>query len=289
MKLELFLSILSTQVYFNFDQYITLKGLFESPDDFINRYRLVMSSKECERIECVKAFDQVYKIYNYCNENRIQIWYPGHPSYPDLFLKLSRPPLFLSLKGQLPTDISFLSIVGSRNPSSRVLSWMNTYLPEIVKHYGVISGAARGVDQMAHKMAIRGQKPTIAFLPSGLSAIYPSDFSKWQDAILENGGGLISEYHPFQQIRPAHFAERNRMIACLGLIVLICEAQLRSGSYMTARLAIENSKTLCVLPSFPSDISNAGGLNLLFQGAFPIRDDKDILVLLEAEKIRCHV
>lgn len=289
MNISEFLSIYSTQIYINFEQYITWRSLFNTPEDFKNNLDQVLEEEERNRIKANAVFDKIDKIYSECVRSKSKILYPHHIEYPFSFLNLKRPPLFLNLKGELPNSAQALSVVGSREPSLRVVDWMTTYLPNVVKKgYCIVSGAARGVDQEAHKVCIRAQKPTVAFLPSGLKSIYPRDFQKYEAQILEYGGAILSEYEPFREVMPHHFSERNRMIAMMGGIVLVCEAKIRSGSYMTARLAIENSRTLCVLPSFPSDLKNAGGLNLLFEGAFPIRDDQDMLTLLGIQSVSCE-
>lgn len=231
-------------------------------------------------------FDEVLKDYEFFQKNKIHHLYPNHPLYPRDFYSLENPPLFLSLMGDLKClQKDKISVVGSRYPTTSALEWMNVNLDSIVQDGAVlVSGAARGIDQMAHSVCLRNQKPTIAFLPSGLGEIYPQEFSKWKDKIIEYGGLLISEYRYNQPIHRHHFHERNRMIAKLGLFLLVCEARRKSGSTMTARLAIDNSKTVCILPGFPSAKNSQGCLDLLFQGAMPIRDSDDLKVLLGAEK-----
>lgn len=286
MNISEFLAIYSTQSYINFDQFITWRGLFKDPEDFRRNYDQVIDDEERLKIKSLSIFDRVDRIFLDCINHKSQILHPYHPDYPDTFLNLKRPPLFLNIKGRLLSSYNAFSVVGSREPSLRVVDWMQTYLPNVIKNgYGIVSGAARGVDQEAHKICLRAGQSTIAFLPSGLRSVYPRDFIKYEDHILSMGGALISEYEPRREVMPHHFSERNRMIAMLGSLVLVCEAKIRSGSFMTARLAIENCKTLCVLPSFPTDTKNAGGLNLLFEGAFPIRDDKDLLTLLAVSNL----
>lgn len=277
-----FLAILSTQVPMRFEQYLTWSSLYPKVSDFISESKYLLA-ESCDLNESLKCID---KIWDYHIKHKTQILFPHHEQYPSQFAFLKDPPLFLMVQGHFEKNRKYVSVVGSREPSQHVLDWMRTYLPYIVKKdYVIVSGAARGVDLEAHLVSLRSQKPTVAFLPSGLHNIYPKSFLAYQNDILESGGCLISEYDPFKSVIPYHFSQRNRMIASLGLLVLVCEAKLRSGSYMTARLAIESSKTICVLPSFPTDIRNAGGLNLLFEGAFPIRDQKDLLTLLECHQL----
>lgn len=283
-----FLSILSTHACgFGFKQFQSLHTLIDIYD--IKRDpHLLFGQKLPENIaENKDWFDDVIRDYEFLQKKKIQHIYPNHPLYPNEFYSLEKPPLFLSMIGDLGALAQKkVSVVGSRHPTTQALEWMDTHLAPLSQSGVVlVSGAARGIDQRAHLVAIRSQKPTIAFLPSGLGEMYPPEFFKWKDKIIENGGLIISEYGYQQPIHRHHFHERNRMIAKLGLFLLVCEARRNSGSTMTARLAIENSKTVCVLPGFPSNKNSQGCLDLLFQGAMPVRDYDDLKILLSAENV----
>jgi DNA protecting protein DprA len=286
MKPVEFLSILSTQVPgLNFKIFQNLHGIIDIYD-FKKDPNIIFGSELPEKLQS-DWFEKVLNSYEYLLRNRIHHLYPDHKYYPKEFYTLEKPPLFLSLMGNLDClNKTKISVVGSRHPTVSALEWMDLHLDPIVNSGAVIvSGAARGIDQKAHSVALKNNKPTIAFLPSGLGNIYPSEFSRWKDRIMDSGGLLVSEYSYDKAINAHHFHERNRMIAKLGLFLLVCEARRKSGSTMTARLAIENSKTVCVLPGFPSQKNSQGCLDLLFQGALPIRDHEDLRVLIDAEKM----
>lgn len=286
-----FLSILSSQMPgLSFNSFQALHTLIDIHDMRKNP-SLIFGQTLPEEIKNNKNwFDDVLKDYEFMQKNKIHHLYPNHPLYPDEFYTLEKPPLFLSLIGNLLSlQQRKVSVVGSRYPTEPVLEWMDMHLKPLVEMGAVIvSGAARGIDQRAHLVSLKNLKPTIAFLPSGLGQMYPPDFSKWKDKILETGGAIVSEYRYDQPIHRHHFHERNRMIAKLGLFLLVCEARRKSGSTMTARLAIENSKTVCVLPGFPSHKNSQGCLDLLYEGALPIRDSEDLKVLFNAETVSCE-
>lgn len=228
-------------------------------------------------------FKEGYRIIEWCNKNNADVLLYGEPDYPKEFYLLNDPPLILSYQG-LPVwkNRNMLSVVGSRHPSPKSLDWMDQHLAPLVREgLCLVSGAARGIDQRAHLISIRNKTPTVAFLPAGLDQIYPKEFSVWRDKITDHGGALVSEYSPFQSMRKHHFLERNRMIARLGRCLLVVEARAQSGSSMTARLAIENSQSVCVLPAFPNDQNFRGSVDLLFTGAFPIRDAIDLKQLMD--------
>jgi DNA processing protein len=289
MRIQEFLSILArSQKKINFhdferlDHVIDIYDVKKRPQDFFSH------SIAAELKEKKNWFDEVLREYELLQKKNLFLLYPNHEFYPKDFLTLEKPPLYLAVKGSLSIlQQPRVSVVGSRHPSARVLDWMDRHLSPLVNEECVlVSGAARGVDQRAHAICLRKKKPTIAFLPSGLMQAYPQEFQKWIDKIVEYGGAVLSEYPCNQYIHSHHFHERNRMIATLGYFLLVCEARRRSGSIMTARLAIENSKCVSVVPSFPEETSNQGCVDLLFQGAFPIRDFQDLRGLYELEKIK---
>jgi DNA processing protein len=237
-----------------------------------------------------KDLHEAIEIRDWCHQNGIRIYYPAHPHYPQDFLALEEPPLFLScmIGTESPPWLApSISIVGSREPLDRSIGWMDQNLPEFLRMapVPVISGGARGVDQKAHSISLRSGLPTVAVIPSGLARIYPADFGAWVPEILEAGGALLSPYHPRQEIRKFHFEGRNRLIAALGKILLVIEARRRSGSIMTARLASEMGRTLAALPSFPGESRSAGSLELLFSGAMMVRDAGDLAVLFDLSRV----
>ncbi len=222
-----------------------------------------------------------------------QVLSPFHPSYPTEFFDLEQPPLFLSCLG----DVSALSarrriaIVGSRELSNRCERWMESELTRFLKMSDdtvIISGGARGADQAAHLAAVRTGRPTIVFLPSGLNQIFPGDLKAWVSPILKAGGAIVSAYAPDDSIRNFRFEGRNRLIAALSQLVFVTEASRRSGSVMTARLATELGRDLCVLPSFPGEMVGQGTLDLMVNGAEPIRDAEDLFAMLCRSSVRAR-
>lgn len=230
------------------------------------------------------ALDAAKEILERCLAEGAQVLHPGHADYPDEFFDLIDPPLFLAYRGKpVWKERPCLSVVGSREPGPVALEWMELHLDEVIRRRGMVtvSGGARGIDQKAHAISIRAGRPTVAFLPSGLFRLYPADFAAWIPEILACGGAVLSEFHPLKEMRRHHFEKRNRMIAALGRLLFVVEARRRSGSTMTARLARELSRTVCVLPSSPGNPRAAGTLDLLFDHAFPLRDAADLITLFD--------
>lgn len=227
---------------------------------------------------------EAQSIVNQIRAMGAQVLSPFHPEYPNPLLRLERPPLFLSCLGSpcWKTSTNFLSVVGSRRPARESLLWIEEHLAPVVRgnRWNVVSGAAIGIDQEAHRVSIMNKLPTVAFLPSGLGAVYPSNFRSWIQPIVERGGAILSEYAPRQEIRKYHFQRRNRLIAAMSSAVLVVEARRRSGSTMTAYFCLEHNFNCGVVPGHPASPNFKGSLDLLTSGAQIIRDQEDLIILM---------
>lgn len=211
---------------------------------------------------------------------------PVDCDFPSDFLNLEDPIFLFRYRGHpIWTLRKNFGVVGAREPDDRSLEWLDDNLSTVLRQLpvAVISGGARGIDQKAHILALRSGCPTVVALPSGLSQVYPSQIQDLCEAVIDGGGAVISEYSNKERMQKSHFVERNRLIVSLSQVVLAVDIARRSGSMISARQAIQQSKPLLVLPSHPMDFKNAGGLDLLIEGATPVRDDKDLLIILEAE------
>ena len=225
--------------------------------------------------------DQARSEWDWCVSRKAHLTVPGDEDYP--FNDLENPPLLLSYLGSVCwKGRRCLSVVGSREPGVESLLWMETYLPRLLKEseLTLVSGGARGVDQKAHGIAVQMGQPTLSFLPSGLGQFYPPSFASWLPHILAQGGAVMSQFSPHNQIRKSHFHRRNRLIAAISKVVFIVEARRKSGSLLTATHALSLGKPICSLPSHPLDIKALGSLDLLVDGAVMIRDDKDLQVFI---------
>lgn len=211
-----------------------------------------------------------------------QFTYPGDSNYPNTLLKSQSPPLFLSYFGkECWKNQNLITVVGTRHPNFDAIEWTRSHLYRLANAgYIIISGAAVGCDQAAHHAALFCQKPTIAILPSGLLNPYPKNTPALIDKIINTGGAVLSEYTAFQSIRKWHFYQRNRILACLSPLTLVIQATTRSGSTLTARLAIENGRDVACLPSSPNETRGCGTLKLIKEGAHLVRHADDIIELL---------
>lgn len=216
---------------------------------------------------------------NWCLKNNTWWLHPQSELYPQALRNLAQPPLLLTVKGSSRwLQCPCLSVVGSRQPSQEALDWMEAYFSAFLKDvdHCVVSGGARGIDQKAHFLALRNQRLTVCFLPSGLAYPYPQSWVKWEKDFLSKGGVMVSSFSPFQKIQKSHFHVRNELIVAVSSAVFVVEAKRRSGSMMTAKLAATQGKAVCTLPVSPMKATGQGSLDLLFDGAFLLRDDIDL-------------
>ncbi len=183
-------------------------------------------------------------------------------------------------------DFKFLTIIGSRNHSQYAKEALEKIISELSGYnIIIISGLALGIDTWAHKLALKYNLKTIAVPGSGISteSLYPkSNFSLAQD-ILNNEGVLLSEFEPNFKATPWSFPQRNRVMAGLADLVLVVEAGEKSGTIITAKLALDYNREVAVIPNSIFSNFSAGSNKLLKTGAQPIFSGKDILELLNLE------
>lgn len=196
-------------------------------------------------------------------------------AYPEKLRQIYRPPMVLFTRG----DISLLqkeiiTIVGSRYPTKYSQDVINRLVPNIVQSGQVVaSGLAKGVDALAHKAALFNQGKTIAVIGNGLNFSYPMQNFALQEEIVQKGL-LISEYLPDTPPRPYRFPERNRILAGLSQSVIVTEAKEKSGSLITANLALQENRDIYAVPGPITNALSVGPNQLIEAGATPIVDFK---------------
>ena len=202
----------------------------------------------------------------------------GEEEYPELLGHIADPPVLLFVRGALPQGFT-VGVVGSRRASHygrQVAEKIGRDLAGVGVH--IVSGLARGIDTVAHRAALEGGGTTTAVLGSGIDRIYPPENVKLAGQILQQGGAVVSEYLPGTPPLPHNFPRRNRIIAGLSRGLLVVEAHLRSGSLITARLALEENRDLFVVPGSVLKETFLGSHRLIQDGAKLVTEARDILV-----------
>ena len=207
--------------------------------------------------------------------------------YPDLLRHIPGPPPVIAVRGGAALDwTKTVGMVGARNASTAGLRMTRLLAGELgAAGYAIVSGLARGIDAAAHVAAL--DTGTIAVLAGGLDRIYPEQNISLSEEIVARGGALISEMPLGWEPRARDFPRRNRIVSGLSLGVIVIEAAKRSGSLITARLALEQNRDVFAVPGSPLDARSEGANALIQQGAMLVTAASDIInSLAEADPCR---
>ena len=234
------------------------------------------------------------------------IWHIGHPDYPEPLLHLADPPLLLYVEGQVDQSLGpAVSVVGSRNPTPQGRQTAMQFGRALAEAgICVVSGMALGVDGASHLGALQFAKPpgprssavdssrsgasssfwtTVGVVGTGLDQVYPRHHQELAAEVIAHGV-LISEYPLGTPPLAANFPQRNRLIAALGLGTLVVEAAMRSGSLITARMALDMGREVMAVPGSIHAMQSHGCHWLIRQGAKLVANVKDIL-----EELQIHI
>ncbi len=193
----------------------------------------------------------------------------GEAGFPPLLTVIDGPPKRLFYRGQLDAlERPCVAVVGARNCTRDGRAAAERF----AAHLGecgvtVVSGLAHGIDTAAHQGALAAGGQTVAVLGCGADRIYPARNTSLAHRILTGGGALLSEYEPGTPPAKHRFPERNRIISGLSTAVLVVEASERSGSLITARVALEQGRDVLAVPGAIGNATSAGCLRLIREGA----------------------
>jgi len=196
-----------------------------------------------------KAFDEADRDLIEYQRKDIALLCVADKEYPKYLKEIDEPPLLLYLKGKTELlNTKSVAVVGTRRPTRYGVKVAKDFTREFaLSGLTVVSGMARGIDTIAHQTALEAEAPTIAVMGCGLDICYPAENRALKERI-EKEGLAVSEYPLSERAQAFHFPERNRIISGLSLGVFIPEATLRSGSLITARLAVEQGRELFLVP-----------------------------------------
>ena len=199
--------------------------------------------------------------------------------YPVSLREIPDPPPYLFVRGPAPLhQPGCLAIVGARAASEAGLRMAHRLGMELAaKGFTVVSGLARGVDGAAHQGALDGGGRTVAVMGCGIDVIYPPEHRKLAEAIIEGGGAIVSELPLGTQPMAENFPTRNRILSGLCLGVVIVEAAEKSGSLITARMALEQNRQVFAVPGSPLTGKTRGSNRLLKDGAKLVECVEDVI------------
>jgi DNA processing protein len=228
--------------------------------------RIGFTEERCFAWRAWRAQFDIDRVLTLCEREEIQLLFDSDPLYPPLLQQTHAPPQLLFVRGMLSTAPA-IAIVGSRR--------CTRYGQEIATRFGselaqqgcvVVSGLALGIDGYAHRGALDVNGLTHAIVANGLdeASWYPREHVRLANEILSKNGCLLSEQPPGIRPRRESFPIRNRLIAGFSLATVVIEAVEKSGSLITARLALEENREVLAVPG-PLFQPTSRGPHLLIQ------------------------
>ena len=207
----------------------------------------------------------------------------GDPEYPPLLLQTADPPLLLHVHGRVELlQAMSVAVVGSRHPSPQGADNARAFAAHLSRAgWTIVSGLALGIDSAAHEGALDGAGSTVAVLGTGLDRIYPARHHALAHRVAAQGL-LVSEFPIGTPPLRENFPMRNRIIAGLSQGTLVVEAAVRSGSLITARMALESGRDVFAIPGSIHSPQSRGCHALIKQGAKLVDAADDVLSELRA-------
>ena len=245
------------------------------------RFLNFLESRDVDTILRSKKEWEIEKCWEKLQEQGIRMIPYFSEEYPKKLTNISQPPYALYVKGSLPRENQVsVAIVGARRCTH--------YGEQIALEYGealasegiqIISGMARGIDGAGQRGALNAGGATYGVLGCVVDICYPREnIGLYMD--IQQKGGIISEQIPGQPPLPAYFPERNRIISGLADVVLVIEAKEKSGSLITADMALEQGKDVYALPGPVTSSMSQGCHRLIRQGAGILISPEDLLIEL---------
>ena len=239
----------------------------------------ILNDKELKAFRLHKSNMNVQREYKELLDKEIRIVTYDMAEYPEKLKDITSPPFALYVKGSLPSqDKKSVAIVGARECTPYGDKYAISYGKCLAKNdVQVISGMARGIDSLGHRGSIDGGGKTFAVVGCGADICYPKENIGLYNDIIENGGGIISEYIPGTSPLAKNFPARNRLISGLSDAVIVIEARVRSGSLITADMALEQGKDVYALPGPVNSDLSEGCNRLIYQGAGILLSEKQLI------------
>lgn len=212
-----------------------------------------------------------------CAKKHIKVCSQGDGMYPELLQEIHNPPVVLFYRGTLQNHLPRIAMVGARKVTAYGRAAGENMAAALAKKgFSIVSGAAMGVDTCCHQGALmRGT--TEAVLGCGVDVAYPASNARLLAEIAEKGA-IISEYLPASPPKSGNFPARNRIISGMSLGTVVVEAARRSGSLITAELALSQGRDVFAVPGSIFSSVSRGCNHLIQEGAKLVLDSNDIMV-----------
>lgn len=212
-------------------------------------------------------------------EKQIEIVTIDSNKYPEKLRTIKQSPYLLYVRWDLREERKMLGVVGSRRSTSYGKKILEKIIPELVRsHCGIVSGGAHGIDALSHAITLESGWYTISVFGSGIDIFYPSENTKLFEGIIKSGWALVSIFPIGTQPEPYYFPIRNEIVAALSDGIIIPEAGNKSGTLITANLALEHGRDVFAVPGDIFRETSSGTNTLIARGeAKCIQSAQDIL------------
>lgn len=260
------------EVYNNFTSIQTKSNYFKGKLTNISKEEILEKAKKLE-------------VWN--KKNNVMFININDKDYPEELKLIDEPPYGLFYKGNINCLKSKkVAFVGSRNCTNYGIEVTKILTKELISYsISIISGGARGIDSIAHNIAVNEGGSTVIVLGCGIDIIYPSsNASLYKKAI--DKGLILTEFLPKTPPMGYNFPRRNRIISGLSQVVLIIEAAKKSGSLITASYALEQGKDVMAVPGSIFSKESEGCNLIIADGAYPYSSFSDLCTLLKLDNKR---
>lgn len=259
-----------------------LLAKFGSPDKIfsasISQLREVISEALAIKVNQGIQAEAVQPTMDWLNKDNTHVITLADSNYPQRLLQASNPPAILYAIGNLAwLNHPSIAMVGSRNATPQGEKNAESFAESLCNQgLCVVSGMALGIDGAAHRGALKSNGATIAVVGTGLDIVYPAKHRELAHQIAMRGL-IISEFPLGTPSKAQNFPRRNRIISGLSLGCLVVEANIDSGSMITARLAAEQGREVFAIPGSIHSPVSKGCHQLIKQGAKLVESSVDIL------------
>ncbi|MCB9255811.1 MAG: DNA-protecting protein DprA [Chitinophagales bacterium] len=252
-----------------------------------------VGTKIAEQLQSGEALKKAEKELRFLEKYQINLVNKSNPNYPKLLHNCPDSPPLLFIKGNIELNHPrSIAIVGTRKATKYGRDFIEGLLEQLEKlDVQVVSGLALGIDAQAHKSAISHKQNTIAVLANSLNTVYPKVHSKLAQDIVDHGGSLISELACQNDLHPAHFPMRNRLIAGLAYATIVVESALTGGAMITAHIANSYNRDVFALPGSYKEKYSLGCNHLIKKYKAQIIENADDLIeqmSWNTEKVKNH-
>ncbi|MDE7272092.1 MAG: DNA-processing protein DprA [Lachnospiraceae bacterium] len=238
----------------------------------------IMGLQGCERFVQHRKRYKPQKVWNYLTEIGVSYTYCQASDFPGKLAEIPDPPFGIFYKGKLPGErIPAVAVIGARKCSEYGRLMAERFAKGFAERgVNIISGMAIGIDGISQAAALKAGGNSYAVLGCGVDIVYPKSNEALYRQLIERGG-VLSEYPPQMEPRPALFPPRNRLISALADVVLVVEAREKSGTLITVDMALEQGRDVYTIPGRCTDSLSMGCNRLIRQGAAVAVTPEDII------------